>query len=50
MNSSSIIQHYVRLEGRARTLTRQKRKGLDEPLADFIQRKGGINKCAARFA
>jgi hypothetical protein len=25
-------------------------KGLDEPLADFIKRKGGINKCAARFA
>ena len=25
-------------------------KGLSEPLADFIKRKGGINKCAARFA
>jgi len=25
-------------------------KDLDEPLADFIKRKGGINKCAARFA
>jgi hypothetical protein len=25
-------------------------KGLDEPLTDFIRRKGGINKCAARFA
>jgi hypothetical protein len=22
----------------------------DEPLADFIKRKGGINECAARFA
>jgi hypothetical protein len=22
-------------------------KALDEPLADFIRRKGGINKCAA---
>jgi hypothetical protein len=25
-------------------------KDLDEPLADFIKRKGGINECAARFA
>jgi hypothetical protein len=25
-------------------------KDLDEPLADFIKRKGGLNKCAARFA
>jgi hypothetical protein len=25
-------------------------KALDEPLRDFIKRKGGINKCAARFA
>ena len=25
-------------------------KDLDEPLADFIKRKGGINACAARFA
>ncbi len=25
-------------------------KDLDEPLRDFIQRKGGINECAARFA
>jgi hypothetical protein len=25
-------------------------KDLDEPLRDFIKRKGGINKCAARFA
>ena len=25
-------------------------KDLDEPLTDFIKRKGGINKCAARFA
>ena len=25
-------------------------KDLDEPLGDFIKRKGGINKCAARFA
>src|ERR1022692_2637167 len=25
-------------------------KDLDEPLADFIKRKGGINKCASRFA
>jgi hypothetical protein len=24
-------------------------KDLDEPLAAFIRRKGGINKCAARF-
>ena len=24
-------------------------KSLDEPLRDFIKRKGGINKCAARF-
>ena len=24
-------------------------KGLEESLADFIKRKGGINKCAARF-
>jgi len=24
-------------------------KGLDEPLRDFIKRKGGLNKCAARF-
>jgi hypothetical protein len=23
---------------------------LDESLRDFIQRKGGINRCAARFA
>ena len=22
----------------------------DQPLGDFIKRKGGINKCAARFA
>ncbi len=25
-------------------------KDLDEPLRDFIKRRGGINKCAARFA
>lgn len=25
-------------------------KDLDEPLRDFIRRKGGINKCAARFS
>jgi hypothetical protein len=25
-------------------------KDLDEPLADYIKRKGGINACAARFA
>ena len=25
-------------------------KDPDEPLRDFIKRKGGINKCAARFA
>ena len=25
-------------------------KGLDEPLRDFIKRRGGINKCASRFA
>ena len=25
-------------------------KDLDEPLAAYIKRKGGINKCAARFA
>ena len=25
-------------------------KDLDEPLRDFIKRKGGINECAARFA
>ena len=25
-------------------------KGLDEPLRDFVKRKGGINKCAERFA
>jgi hypothetical protein len=25
-------------------------KDLDEPLRDFIVRKGGINRCAARFA
>jgi hypothetical protein len=25
-------------------------KDVDEPLRDFIKRKGGINKCAARFA
>ena len=25
-------------------------KELDEPLPDFIKRKGGINECAARFA
>jgi len=25
-------------------------KDLEEPLADFIKRKGGINKCASRFA
>jgi len=25
-------------------------KDLDEPLRDFVVRKGGINKCAARFA
>ena len=24
-------------------------KDLDEPLRDFIKRKGGINKCAARY-
>jgi hypothetical protein len=24
--------------------------GLEEPLRDFIKRKGGINKCASRFA
>jgi hypothetical protein len=25
-------------------------KDLDEPLRDFIKRKGGLNKCATRFA
>jgi hypothetical protein len=25
-------------------------KSLDEPLSDFIKRKGGINECAARFS
>jgi hypothetical protein len=25
-------------------------KGLSEPLRDFIKRKGGINRCAARYA
>ena len=25
-------------------------RDLDEPLRDFIKRKGGINRCAARFA
>jgi hypothetical protein len=25
-------------------------KALDEPLRDFVKRKGGINKCATRFA
>jgi hypothetical protein len=25
-------------------------KALDEPLGDFVKRKGGINECAARFA
>ena len=25
-------------------------KDLDEPLRDFIKRRGGINKCATRFA
>jgi hypothetical protein len=25
-------------------------KKLDEPLDDFIKRKGGLNKCAARYA
>jgi hypothetical protein len=25
-------------------------KDLDEPLGDFIKRKGGINGCASRFA
>ena len=25
-------------------------KDLDEPLREFIKRKGGINKCASRFA
>jgi len=25
-------------------------KDLDEPLRDFIKRKGGVNKCASRFA
>jgi hypothetical protein len=25
-------------------------KDLDEPLRDFVKRRGGINKCAARFA
>ena len=24
-------------------------KGLDEPLRDFIKRKGGLNECAARY-
>jgi hypothetical protein len=24
-------------------------KDLDEPLAEFIKRKGGINKCATRY-
>ena len=27
-----------------------KYKDLEEPLSDFIKRKGGINACAARFA
>jgi hypothetical protein len=25
-------------------------KDFDEPLLDFIKRKGGLNECAARFA
>jgi len=25
-------------------------KDLDEPLRDFIKRRGGVNECAARFA
>ena len=25
-------------------------KEVDEPLRDFVKRKGGINKCAGRFA
>jgi hypothetical protein len=25
-------------------------KDLNEPLGDFIKRKGGINECAERFA
>jgi hypothetical protein len=25
-------------------------KDLDEPLRDFIKRKGGVNRCASRFA
>jgi hypothetical protein len=25
-------------------------KDLDEPLRDFIKRKGGINKCATRYS
>ena len=25
-------------------------KDLDEPLRDFIKRKGGLNECASRFA
>jgi hypothetical protein len=25
-------------------------KDLDEPLRDFVKRKGGINRCASRFA
>jgi hypothetical protein len=25
-------------------------KDLNEPLGDFIKRKGGLNRCAARFA
>ena len=25
-------------------------KDLKEPLRDFVRRRGGINKCAARFA
>ena len=34
----------------ARVAVRGKFKGLDEPLRDFIKRKGGLNKCASRFA
>jgi hypothetical protein len=30
--------------------TRLSTKDFDEPLAAFIKRKGGINKCAGRFA
>ena len=36
--------------GRGCCGTQKQYKDLDEPLGDFIKRKGGINECAARFA